>query len=177
MFNDGAELEFVLQDVRPSDALVAAGVLEDEPQSDDDAVKSRHLLVYCEPTDEKLFEHDWTALRHELDSVNINLLPDGVLPRLAVTVASGVGIDLLQGQYGEKTDIGAIFRPWRLAAMLLVAVGVLGLAGKAVDYVRLSAEARIGTVLETSRTANTMPVLTVSLWVAVTSAAWWTRTR
>lgn len=140
MFNDGAELEFVLQDVRPSDALVAAGVLDDETRSDEDAGKSRHLLVYCEPTDEQLFEHDWTALRHELDSVDINLLPDGVLPRLAVTVASGVGINLLQGQYGEKTDIGAIFRPWRLAAMLLIAVGVLGLAGKAVDYVRLSAE-------------------------------------
>jgi general secretion pathway protein L len=140
MFNDGAELEFVLQDVRPSDALVAAGVLDDESQSEEGAVRSRHLLVYCEPTDEKLFEHDWTALRHELDSVDINLLPDGVLPRLAVTVASGAGINLLQGQYGEKTDIGAMFRPWRLAAMLLVAVGVLGLAGKAVDYYRLAAE-------------------------------------
>lgn len=143
MFNDGAELEFVLQDVRPSDALVAAGVLDDEGQSEQDAAKSRHLLVYCEPTDELQFEHDWTALRHELDSVDINLLPDGVLSRLAVTVASGAGINLLQGRYGEKTDIGAIFRPWRVAAMLLLAIGVLGFVGKAVDYYRLTSEENV----------------------------------
>jgi general secretion pathway protein L len=140
MFNDGADLEFVLQGVKPSDALVAAGVLEDEGQSDESAAHSRHLLVYCEPTDEQLFEHDWTALRHELDSVDINLLPDGVLPRLAVTAASGAGINLLQGRYAEKSDFGALVRPWRFAAGLLLTVGVLGLAGKAVDYYRLTAE-------------------------------------
>lgn len=140
MFNDGTELEFVLQGVRPSDALAAAGALNDESDSEEGANMSRHLLVYCEPTDDKLFEHDWTALRHELDSVDINLLPDGVLPRLAVTVASGAGINLLQGRYGEKIDVGAIFRPWRTAAVLLLAVGILGLAGKAVDYYRLTAE-------------------------------------
>lgn len=140
MFNNGAELQFVMQDVRPSDALVAAGVLDDEGQPEDGDAGSRHLLVYCEPTDEQQFEHDWTALRHELDSVDINLLPDGVLPRLAVTVASGVGINLLQGRYGEKTDVGAVFRPWRLAALLLLTLGVLSLAGKAVDYYRLTSE-------------------------------------
>ena len=143
MFNDGAELDFVLQGVRPSDALVAAGVLDDEGQSEEDTAMSRHLLVYCEPTDEQQFEHDWTALRHELDSVDINLLPDGVLPRLAVTVASGVGINLLQGRYGEKTDVGAMFRPWRVAALLLLTMGVLGLAAKAVDYYRLTSEENV----------------------------------
>ena len=143
MFNDGAELEFVMQDVRPSDALVAAGVLDDEGQSEEGEAMSRHLLVYCEPTDEQQFEHDWTALRHELSSVDINLLPDGVLPRLAVTVASGVGINLLQGRYGEKTDVGALFRPWRFAALLLLGLGVLSLAGKAVDYYRLTSEENV----------------------------------
>jgi len=126
--------------VRPSDALVAAGVLDDEGESEEGDCMSRHLLVYCEPTDEQQFEHDWTALRHELSSVDINLLPDGVLPRLAVTVASGVGINLLQGRYGEKTDVGAVFRPWRIAALLLLTMGVLSLAGKAVDFYRLSSE-------------------------------------
>jgi general secretion pathway protein L len=140
MFNDGTELEFVMQDVRPSDALVAAGVLDDEAQPEDGDAGSRHLLVYCEPTDEQQFEHDWTALRQELDSVDINLLPDGVLPRLAVTVASGVGINLLQGRYGDKTDVGALFRPWRLAALLLLGLGVISMAAKAVDYYRLTSE-------------------------------------
>jgi type II secretory pathway component PulL len=96
--------------------------------------------VYCEPTDEQRFQSDWSSLRQHLDSVDMQLLPDGVLPRLAVTVASGAGVNLLQGRYGEQTDLGAIFRPWRYVAMLVLALGLLGFAGKAIDYFRLSSE-------------------------------------
>lgn len=139
MFNDGDNVEFIMQGVRPSDALAAAGVLADSA-GDSDSGASRHLLVYCEPADEQQFEHDWNALRHELDSVDINLLPDGILPRLAVTVASGVGINLLQGEFGEQTAIGELFRPWRYAAALLLGLVLLGIAGKSVDNYRLALE-------------------------------------
>ena len=138
MFNDGADNEFVLQGVKPSDALAVAGALGDP--GNEEAEGSGHLLVYCEPADEERFTHDWIALRHELASVDINLLPDGVLPRLAVTVASGRGINLLQGKYGRKTEVSALLRPWRIAAVLLVSLGIIGLAGKGVDYYRLSQE-------------------------------------
>ena len=145
MFNDGEDNEFVMQGIRPGDLLAVAGLLGDvrDDAEDDDAVEQtsgRHLLVYCQPGDEERYRHDWNSLRHELASVDINLLPDGVLPRLAVTVASGRGINLLQGGYGPKAEIGAMFRPWRYAAILLLALGVVGIAGKAVDYYRLSVE-------------------------------------
>ena len=139
-FNDGADLQFVMQGVSPVDVLLAAGILDDEGLAQEAQDAGTHLLVYCEPTDEQLFSDDWNRLRQHLDSVDINLLPDGVLPRLAVTVASGQGVNLLQGRYGESTDVSAMFRPWRYAAMLLVGLGVLGVAGKAIDYFRLSAE-------------------------------------
>ena len=138
MFNDGAGAEFVLQDVQPSDALALVGVLGDGARDDTEA--SSHLLVYCEPADEQRFENDWNALRQELASVDLNLLPDGVLPRLAVTVATGRGINLLQGRYAVKSETGALFRPWRLAAGLLLGLVVLGVADKGVDYYRLSQE-------------------------------------
>ena len=144
MFNDGADVEFVIQNIRPSEALAVAGVLD--AGRDDTRLKSangraaRHLLVYCEPAEEARFQHEWIALRHELESVDLQLLPDGALPRLAVTVATGAGINLLQGAYGARTEYGALFRPWRHAAMLLVALGVLGIGAKAVDYYRLSRE-------------------------------------
>ncbi|MDH3408489.1 MAG: type II secretion system protein GspL [Gammaproteobacteria bacterium] len=144
MFNDGADNEFVMQGVKPSDVLAVAGALDDaaaEAAEDSGGNGSgAHLLVYCQPSDEERFRHDWIALRNELASVDINLLPDGVLPRLAVTVASGRGINLLQGRYGAKAEIGALFRPWRHAAILLLALGVVGIGGKAVDYYRLSQE-------------------------------------
>jgi general secretion pathway protein L len=139
VFNDGASLEFVMQGVTPVDALMAAGILGDDGRTATEDV-SRHLLVYCEPAAEQRFEQDWNRLRQHLDSVDINLLPDGALPRLAVTVASGAGVNLLQGRYGESTDVGDILRPWRYVAMLLAALGVLGMAGKAIDYYRLTSE-------------------------------------
>lgn len=140
VFNNGSDLAFVMQGVTPVEALMAAGVIGDEGLSDAEGDTPRHLLVYCEPTDEQRFAEDWGQLRQYLDSVDINLLPDGVLPRLAVTVASGSGVNLLQGRYGESTDIGALVRPWRYVAMLLLALVVLGMAGRGIDYVRLTSE-------------------------------------
>lgn len=142
MFNDGADTELVMQGVRPSEVLSVAGVLDVPEQPDaasaEDRGQPQHLLVYCEPVDEERFSEDWLGLRSELASVDINLLPDGILPRLAVTVAAGRGINLLQGRFGTKTEFATLFQPWRYAAMLLLALGVVGIAGKAVDYYRLS---------------------------------------
>ncbi|MDA0706172.1 MAG: type II secretion system protein GspL [Proteobacteria bacterium] len=138
MFNDGAESEFVMQGVSPSDALAMAGVLQVEAASDKKS--SGHLLVYCEPGEEVRFGQDWNTLRQELTSVDINLLPDGVLPRLAVTVAAGRGVNLLQGPYGARTDYRALFEPWKYAAGLLLALLLLGFAGKGADYYRLARE-------------------------------------
>jgi general secretion pathway protein L len=138
MFNDGAENEFVMQGVKPSDALAVAGVLHDASTSEEKS--TGHLLVYCEPGEEIRFGHDWNALRHELTSVDINVLPDGALPRLAVTVAAGRGVNLLQGRFGAKTDYKALFAPWKAVAGLLFALLMLGFAGKGVDYYRLARE-------------------------------------
>ena len=141
MFNDGAENEFVMQGVKPSDVLAVAGELDDESDKEGgDNQQPGHLLVYCEPGEESLFEHDWTTLRQKMASVDINLLPDGVLPRLAVTVAAGHGVNLLQGMFGAKVEYGTAFRPWRYAAALLLALVLIGFGSKAVDYYRLAKE-------------------------------------
>ena len=164
MFNDGEDLEFDLEGVAPSDALVAAGKLTD--RSDDEAPHepSGHLVVYCDAETEERFSHDWIALRHELHSVDIKLLPDGVLPRLAVTVASGNGVNLLQGQYGPKADYGSWLRPWSRVAMLALAFVVVGFAAKATDYWRLAQEEAALQVQFTQayqqiQPGNTAPVL------------------
>ena len=144
IYNDGEDMHFAMQGVKPSDALVAAGALKETSAGFEDSdtdTGALHLLVYCEPEDEQRFQHDWIALRHELDSVDINLLPDGALPRLAVTVAAGNGINLLQGSYGPKTEYAKALRPWRNVAMLLLGLAFIGLVAKSVDYFRLSSEA------------------------------------
>ena len=134
-FNDGEELAFVISGMSPSEAVTAAGFTGDE-----DAQASKHLRVYCDEAVNDAYEKDWTFLRDELSSVEVSLLPDGVLPRLAITVASGAGINLLHGRFGPKTEVAAMFRPWRYAAIFLLALGVVGIMGKAADYYRLSTE-------------------------------------
>jgi len=135
MFNDGADTEFAMQDVTPSDALVLAGQLGETESEDEE--KSGHLLVFCTAEQEQKLSHDWIALRHELHSVDINILPDGALPKLAVTVAAGHGINLLQGAHGKKTEYASLLRPWKTAAVMLLALGIMAIAMKGLGYYQL----------------------------------------
>ncbi len=138
MFNDGHEVEFAIHGLSPAEALATTGMLGTDTTGAEN--RPRHLLAYCDATLAERFEQDWAQLRHELDSVDVNLLPDGALPRLAVTVASGAGINLLQGDFGDKVRIGATLRPWRHAAALFGGLLLVALANRGVDYYRLSAE-------------------------------------
>ena len=137
--NDGSDLELIMQNVSPGDALAAIGALDDGSETagnEESAAASlpRHVLVYCEAGDEERYQHDWIAMRQELDSVDVKLLADGIMPRLAVTIATGAGINLLQGIYGAKKKYAGLFRPWKVAAILLLAFGVIGIAAKSTDY-------------------------------------------
>lgn len=154
MINDGANTELVMQEVSPGDALAAIGALDDglEDDSKDGEAQPlpRHVLVYCEEGEEERYQHDWIAMRQELDSVDIKILPDGVTPRLAVTVGTGAGINLLQGRYAAKKEYAGMFRPWKYAAMLLVAFSIVGLGAKAIDYYLLTRqEAELRTMFNT----------------------------
>lgn len=141
--NDGANTELVMQNVSPGDALAAIGALDEATETaedEDDALSPlpRHVLVYCEEGLEERYQHDWIAIRHELDSVDIKILPDGVMPRLAVTIATGAGINLLQGQYAARKEYAGMFKPWKYAAMLLLAFVLVGIGAKATDYYLLT---------------------------------------
>ena len=50
------------------------------------------------------------------------------------------GINLLQGEFGEQTAVGELFRPWRYAAALLLGLVLFGIVGKSVDNYRLGLE-------------------------------------
>ena len=153
--NDGGDIELVMQDVSPGDALAAIGALDDGSKADSSEeaqapLLPHHVLVFCDAEDEARYQHDWIAMREELGSVDVKLLADGVMPRLAATVATGAGINLLQGVYGAKKEYGSLFRQWKYAAILLLALGVIGIAAKATDYyVLLRQEAELQQIFNT----------------------------
>ena len=141
--NDGGDIELVLQDLGPAEALAAIGVLDngqsqgESEEENTDATAPGHILVYCEAGEDERYSHDWIGIRHDFDSLDIKVLPDGPLPRLAVTVGTGVGVNLLQGEFGAKTEYANLFRPWKYAAILLLVLTGTLLAAKSVDYYQL----------------------------------------
>jgi general secretion pathway protein L len=138
MFNNGADDDFVMQDMKPSDVLMMAGQLGE--QENEDGEKSGHLLVFCDAETDTRLSHDWMALRHEMHSVDVNVLAEGVLPKLATTIATGRGINLLQGKYGRTVEYAAFFQPWKIAAILLLGFVLVSVASKGIDYYRLQQE-------------------------------------
>lgn len=151
--NDGAEVSLVLQDLGPGEALQAIGAMEPLDAADGDAddgkgdeadgatAAPRHVLVYCDAENEARYSQELNLLRHDFESLDVKILPDGSLPRLAVTAGAGAGVNLLQGEYGPRTEYGSYLRPWRYAAMLLLALGVVGLAGQAIATLKLRSQA------------------------------------
>ncbi|SRR6056297_3618276 len=144
ILNDGASMELALEGLRPGDALAAIGVLDDPDEhagsADESAEVPRHVLMYSDPEVAARHELEFQALRQQLDSLEVKLLPDGALPRLAVTVAAGGGINLLQGRYAPRSATGSLLRPWRAAAALAAALIVLTLIGSGLRYAELRAE-------------------------------------
>ncbi len=66
----------------------------------------------------------------------------GLLPLFAAGYESAAAdaINLLQGRYSQRERLGKLWRPWRPAAALLLALLLVQLAMAAVEYRRLGAE-------------------------------------
>jgi general secretion pathway protein L len=77
------------------------------------------------------------AWRAGVANVSLKELPDGALPRLAATLVFREGPNLLQGRYAPKSNYASLLRPWRVAAMLALAVVAFAIVGKAVEAWKL----------------------------------------
>ncbi len=85
-----------------------------------------HLTVYLGPEEQSRYGAALDALRDQLTSLDIQMLPGGATAHLASGVTRTSGVNLLQGDYGPRTGLEKLWRPWRAAAVLLVAlVGVM----------------------------------------------------
>lgn len=144
ILNDGQDAEVAFQGLSPGDAMAAIGALDDADERAERGETERHLpghaLLYCGQETAERFELEFQALRQQLDSLEVKLLPDGALPRLAVTIASGNGINLLQGRYAPKSAVGSLWMPWRAAAGLAAALLAVTVVGSGVRYYLLKNE-------------------------------------
>jgi general secretion pathway protein L len=90
---------------------------------------ARHLSVYLTPEARMRYGEALETMRPGLASLEIRMLPDGILPHLAAGIVTREPINLLQGQFAPRTQIDRLWKPWRLAAALLAVLAVV-LAGQ-----------------------------------------------
>lgn len=105
-----------------------------------DPDEPRHLAVYVTPAAREKHGEALEALRAELASLEVRLLPEGVLPHLAAGVVTREPINLLQGQFAPRTQLDRLWKPWRVAAALFGVLAVLLLAQEGLALIQLKQE-------------------------------------
>ena len=114
-----------------------------------------HVTLFADADGYTRCESEIAALREQEVGLDVQLLREGLLPWLGATLIGRPGCNLLQGAYARKPDWQAWFRPWRLAAALLLGVLVLAFAGEGARYLALSRENRnVTAMLETACQLN-----------------------
>ena len=118
----------------PADAGAA-----EEPDGDAELTPI-HINLYLDQADHEGRQEDIEWLREQVSSLEVKLLPDGALPHLAVQAGAGSGINLLQGSYAPVRETGSLWKPWRLAATLLIGLLATMLIVEFVELERLKAQ-------------------------------------
>ena len=114
----------VLEDLELREIAGLLDLVAAAPAEDAEEYEPVHVNVFLGQEEHRSLEADLEWLREHVTSLEVKLLPEGALPHLAVNLGAGYGINLLQGAYAPLTDSGPLWKPWRLAAALLI--GLLG---------------------------------------------------
>jgi general secretion pathway protein L len=93
-----------------------------------------HVVAYVDTAARARFQAELAKLPEEFASAEAKLAPDGMFAHLAATIAQRSAVNLLQGPYASKSDWIELAKPWRIAASLLVAAGVLALVLQGAEY-------------------------------------------
>lgn len=99
-----------------------------------------NLLVYAHPAVHERHAMLWEMLRLRVASLDVRLLEDRGLGRLAAELINTGGVNLLQGAYAPKTEIAIHWPQWRVAALLLAGFTALFLLRQGIELWQLSSE-------------------------------------
>ena len=111
----------------------------------------KHALAYADPADQARFQVELAEVADVFESAEAKVAADGLFPHLAATLAQRPGTNLLQGRYAPKSNWLELARPWRHAASLLAAAGLLALLLQGAEFWTLRrADKELGDLLTAS---------------------------
>ncbi|MFO7276418.1 MAG: type II secretion system protein GspL [Pseudomonadota bacterium] len=141
----------------PADALETAFELACAGGGDAEQSPKRPLVLYVGPAEWQRHSREVEALRERFDGIKVQLLTSGPLALYAQQLPHANPINLLQGAYAPKTAYAMGWRAWRTAAVLLVCLIGLHLAGKAAELAILKRTERQLDASLTEAIAAVMP--------------------
>lgn len=114
------------------DVATAAALLEmsvaGAGEADGGEGEPAHVVVYGDEASLATLEPALESLRPRLASLELRALAEGPLPRLAAQIVTSPGVNLLQGEFAQRSSLMAHWPAWRLAAALLLAL-LVAMAG------------------------------------------------
>jgi len=120
----------------PADALGEALVIA-QSGADTTATGARGLILYTGAAEWQRHSAQVEAARPRFDGIKVQLLTGGPLALFAQQLPQGNAINLLQGNYAPTSSRAVGLRAWRVAAMLLAALFLLHVVGKAAELTLL----------------------------------------
>ncbi len=111
-----------------------------QPNDEDETTVPVNLLVYMTPDVQEAMEPFLERIQPIVDTLEVKLLPDGALPRMASQIAVNPGINLLQGDYATGANLTAYWPAWKVAAIVLLCLVGTMIGVKAVEISRLNQE-------------------------------------
>lgn len=99
-----------------------------------------HLVVYGAADLLTPLAPLWESLRGRVESLDVRVLAEGALPRLAAQIVTSPGINLLQGDYAQHSGLATYWPAWRQSVALLATLALLGGAASWLELRRMRAE-------------------------------------
>lgn len=100
-----------------------------------------NLLVYSTPDAEDVLKPMLEQIRPLIESLDVKVLPDGALPRMAAQSAIDPGINLLQGDYARSSNLAAYWPAWKTTVILLACLLLALVSSKILEIRSLNSEA------------------------------------
>ena len=94
--------------------------------------------LYIDEEEYNLVQDDLNSVRSQIPSIQLTLLPDGVLPLLALQTIQSEAINLLQGDFAQRKKSKPSINPWRIAVAASVGLLCMHLLTKGLELFQLS---------------------------------------
>ena len=128
MINNGSNISVVIENDNSHDINNIINQIKES---------ANYIQVYLRE-DIKNHEHLSNDLKDNHDNIDIKLIPSHSLQKLSQTIINSNSVNLLQGKYAAKIDLEKYFKPWKYAAISIIALCFTLLLNKALLYNKLT---------------------------------------